>query len=136
MFLTQSTKNWCLILKHFSILIVDDEQRYAEMLAKRLTLRDLICETCHDGCSAIAVLKQRTFSLVILDLRLPDIYGIDVLAQIKQMRPKTAVIVLTGHGTEKDREHCMAQGAHAFMHKPLDIGRLMAIVAQLEKDSP
>jgi DNA-binding NtrC family response regulator len=71
--------------------------------------------------------------MVILDLRLPDIYGIDVLVQIKQMLPETAVIVLTGHGTEKDREECMAQGAHAFMHKPLDIGQLMAIMAGIKE---
>ena len=121
-------------MKHFDILIVDDEQRYAAMLAKRLILRGLNCEVCYDGGSAIAALKNRPFTVVILDLRLPDMYGIDALVQIKQMHPQTAVIILTGHGTDKDRERCMAQGAHAFMHKPLDIGRLMAIMAQLEKN--
>jgi DNA-binding response OmpR family regulator len=120
-------------MKHLDILIVDDEQRYAGMLAKRLSLRGLSCEVCYDGGSAITALKQKSFSMVILDLRLPDIYGIDVLIQIKRMLPQTAVIILTGHGTEKDRERCMANGAHAFMHKPLDIGRLTAIMAKLKE---
>jgi CheY-like chemotaxis protein len=48
--------------------------------------------------------------VVILDLRLPDLYGTEVLTRIKQCRPETAVIILTGHGTEKDREQCMARG--------------------------
>ena len=103
------------------------------MLAKRLTLRGLSCEVRYDGGSAIAALQEKTFSMVILDLRLPDIYGIDVLVQIKRMLPETVVIILTGHGTEKDRERCMAHGAHAFMHKPLDIGRLTAIMAQIKE---
>jgi DNA-binding response OmpR family regulator len=70
--------------------------------------------------------------MVILDLRLPDLYGTEVLTRIKaQCRPETAVIILTGHGTEKDREQCMARGAHSFMNKPLDIDRLVAIMAQI-----
>jgi DNA-binding NtrC family response regulator len=71
--------------------------------------------------------------MIILDLRLPDIYGIDVLVEIKRALPETAVIILTGHGTEKDRERCMAEGAHAFMHKPLDIDRLMTLMGQIEE---
>ena len=118
-------------MKHFDLLIVDDEERYAAMLAKRLALRGLNCEVCFDGGGAIAALEHKTYSMVLLDLRLPDIYGIDVLVQIKKKHPQTAVIILTGHGTERDRERCMAQGARAFMHKPLDIGRLMAVMAEL-----
>ena len=73
--------------------------------------------------------------MVILDLQLPDLYGTEVLARIKKHRPETAVIILTGHGTEKDREQCMAQGAHSFMNKPLDIDLLMAIMARIEESS-
>ena len=120
-------------MKQFDILIVDDEQRYAGMLAKRLGLRGFSCEVCYDGGSAIAAVEKNVYRLVILDLRLPDIYGTEVLIEIKRRLPQTAVIILTGHGTEKDRERCLAQGAHAFMHKPLDIGHLMTVLAQAEK---
>jgi CheY-like chemotaxis protein len=72
--------------------------------------------------------------MVILDLRLPDLYGTEVLTRIKQCRPETAVIILTGHGTEKDREQCMAHGAHSFINKPLDIDRLIAIMAQDQRE--
>jgi two-component system, OmpR family, response regulator len=120
-------------MKHLDILIVDDEQRYADMLAKRLGLRSLTCKVCYDGQSAIDIVREESFSMVILDLRLPDLYGTEVLTRIKQCRPETPVIILTGHGTEKDREQCMANGAHSFMNKPMDINRLVTIMADVKE---
>ena len=123
-------------MKQVDILIVDDEQRYADMLARRLGLRGLTCMVRYDGQTAVDAVARVCFPLVILDLRLPDIYGIEVLTRIKQCRPETAVIILTGHGTEKDRELCMAKGAYAFMNKPLDIDRLMAIMTRIKEAWP
>jgi DNA-binding response OmpR family regulator len=65
----------------YDILIVDDEQRYADMLARRLGLRGLTCKVCYDGQTAIDAVAQEHFPLVILDLRLPDLYGTEVLTQ-------------------------------------------------------
>lgn len=122
-------------MKHFDLLIVDDEQRYADMLAKRLGLRSLTCKVCYDGQTALDLVGQESFSVVILDLQLPDLYGTEVLSRIKLSRPKTEVIILTGHGTEKDKQVCLASGAHAFINKPLDIDRLLAIMARLQERS-
>lgn len=122
-------------MKHFDLLIVDDEQRYADMLAKRLSLRRLNCKVCYSGRTAIDLVEEQTFPVILLDLQLPDLYGTEVLTRIKQCRPETAVIILTGHGTDKDREQCIAQGAHAFMNKPLDIDRLVAIMARINERS-
>jgi DNA-binding NtrC family response regulator len=72
----------------------------------------------------------------LLDLHLPDIYGTEVLRRIKKMDSKTPVIVVTGHGTEKDRKACMQQGAYAFVHKPLGIDDLMAMLDRIEEMSP
>jgi DNA-binding NtrC family response regulator len=122
-------------MKHYDLLIVDDEQRYADMLAKRLSLRRLTCKVCYNGRTAIDIVREETFPVVILDLQLPDLYGTEVLTRIKQCRPETAVIILTGHGTDKDREQCIARGAHAFMNKPLDIDRLVAMMARINERS-
>ncbi|MBR9986526.1 MAG: response regulator [Desulfosarcina sp.] len=122
-------------MKQYDLLIVDDEQRYADMLAKRLRLRRLTCKVCYDGQAAIDIVGEDSFSVVILDLRLPDLYGTEVLTRIKQRRPETAVIILTGHGTEKDREQCLARGAYSFMNKPLDIDRLVATMARIKEKS-
>ena len=81
------------------------------------------------------MLKQKIFSLILLDLHLPDIYGSEVLSRIKETDTRTPVIILTGHGTEKDRRECMQLGAYAFMHKPLGIEELMGILAQIGEES-
>lgn len=125
--------NLSCILKRFDILIVDDEQRYADMLARRLCLRGLTCAVRYDGATALEAVAETPFPAVILDLRLPDLYGVEVLKQIKARRPETAVIILTGHGTDKDRKQCMSLGAEAFMNKPLDIDRLLVIMAGIKK---
>jgi DNA-binding response OmpR family regulator len=103
------------------------------MLAKRLEMRGLACEVRYDGKSALDAVTEAYFPAVILDLRLPDLYGSEVLKQIKESSPDTEVVILTGHGTEKDRQQCLALGAHAFMNKPLDINRMLAIMAEIKE---
>ena len=123
-------------MKPYNLLIVDDEKRFANMLAKRLTLRGCHCEVCYNGQQALDLVAQKDFFLILLDLHLPDIYGTEVLRRIKKMDSKTPVIVVTGHGTEKDRKACMQQGAYAFVHKPLGIDDLMAMLDRIEEMSP
>jgi DNA-binding response OmpR family regulator len=122
-------------MKHIDVMIVDDEQRYADMLARRLGLRGGRCVVCYDGRTAIAQMALAPVPLVILDLRLPDLYGVEVLTRIKQDRPETMVVIITGHGTEVDRQRCLAAGAHAFLNKPVDINRLVDIMHQLRETS-
>jgi two-component system, OmpR family, response regulator len=119
-------------MKQYHLLIIDDEKRFADMLAKRLVLRGCNCDVCYRGQEALDLIERNNnFSLVLLDLHLPDIYGTEVLTRIKNFNTNTPVIILTGHGTEKDRQVCMQQGAYAFMHKPLGIDELMAILARI-----
>ena len=118
-------------MKQYDLLIIDDERRFADMLAKRLNLRGCECEVCYSGREALDVLKRKNFSLVILDLHLPDLYGSEVLSRIKKINAQIPVIILTAHGTQKDRQECLQKGAHDFMQKPLVIEKLMATLAQI-----
>ena len=59
--------------------------------------------------------------VMILDLKMPGIDGIEVLKRVKQTRPEIEVLILTGHGSEEDRETCMRLGAFAYLRKPVDI---------------
>jgi DNA-binding response OmpR family regulator len=122
-------------MKHSELLIVDDEKRYADMLAKRLALRGCPCEVCYNGQAAIELLEKRPFLLIILDLQLPDVYGTEVLRHIRALREDVPVIILTGHGTERDRQECLELGARAFLHKPLDIDRLIQLWRQAGGES-
>ncbi len=123
-------------MKQYNLLIVDDEQRFANMLAKRLKLRGCHCDVCYNGRQALDLVRRKNFCLILLDLHLPDLYGTEVLKQIKTISAVTPVIILTGHGTEEDRRACMQQGAEAFWHKPLGMDELMALLARIGETSP
>jgi len=122
-------------IETFSLLIVDDEQRFADMLARRLNLRGFSCDVSYSGQQALNVVETKNFDLILLDLHLPDIYGSEVLKRIKKRDSKTPVIIITAHGTEKDRKECLRLGAYAFMHKPVGIEKLMQTFKQLGKMS-
>ena len=118
-------------MKQYDLLIVDDEKRFADMLARRLKLRGCRCDVCYNGLEALDTLKNKKYFLILLDLYLPDLYGVEVLSRIKANGDPTPVIVLTGHGTEKDRRKCLQLGAYDFRHKPLGIDELMGILAKI-----
>lgn len=120
-------------MKHVDILIIDDEEKFAAMLSKRIELRGCTADVCHDGQTGLDWITENKgrAHLVLLDLQLPDIYGIQVLAAIKEQAPDLPVIIVTGHGTEKDRLACEELGAFQFIHKPLKIDTLMALFEQI-----
>ena len=122
-------------MEHTDILIIDDETKFADMLAKRIELRGCSKAVCYNGRSALEWVKMHGdhISLILLDLQLPDIYGTEVLIGIKHINPAIPVIILTGHGTEKDRKRCEELGAYQFLHKPLNIDELMTILKHIRK---
>ena len=124
-------------MKHIDILIIDDEKKFAAMLAKRIELRGCNSEVCHDGRTALEWIKIHgdSVTLILLDLQLPDLYGTQVLTGIKKINPAIPVIILTGHGTQQDRQTCEQLGAYMFIHKPLDIDKLMALLEQIRETS-
>lgn len=103
------------------VLLVDDEREFVQTLSERLMLRDLGSAIVYDGKSALDLVNTDEPEVMILDLKMPGIDGIEVLRRVKAERPKIEVIILTGHGSEKDRETCMSLGAFAYLNKPVDI---------------
>jgi DNA-binding response OmpR family regulator len=113
-------------MKHIDILIIDDEIKFADMLGRRLSLRGITCHACYDGQSGLEWIKTHpgAVTLILLDLKLPDIYGTDVLASIKEIDPGVPVFIITGHGTQADEAACLGLGASEFIHKPVNIDML------------
>ncbi|WP_419655906.1 two component system response regulator [Desulfosarcina variabilis str. Montpellier] len=106
------------------ILLVDDEKKYVQTLSKRLMMRELDSAVVYDGESALSLAEEDEPDVMILDLRMPGIDGIEVLRQVKQNRPGIEVIVLTSQGSEDDKKTCMELGAFAFLSKSVDIEEL------------
>ncbi|MCB2148608.1 MAG: response regulator [Deltaproteobacteria bacterium] len=106
------------------VLLVDDEREFVQTLSERLELRDMGSAVAYDGESALALVAEDDPEVMIIDLKMPGIDGMEILKQVKATRPEIEVIVLTGHGSETDRKRCMQLGAFAYMQKPVDIDEL------------
>jgi CheY-like chemotaxis protein len=106
------------------VLLVDDEREFVQTLSERLILRDMGSAVAYDGESALNLIKEDEPDVIIVDLKMPGVDGLEVLRQVKETRPEIEVIILTGHGHEEDRQLCMELGAFAYLQKPLDINVL------------
>jgi two-component system response regulator CpxR len=106
------------------VLLVDDEREFVQTLSERLLMRDMGSAVAYDGESALNLIKEDEPEVIIVDLKMPGVDGIEVLRKVKETRPEIEVIILTGHGHEEDRQLCMQLGAFAYLQKPLDINVL------------
>ncbi len=106
------------------VLLVDDEREFVQTLSERLLMRDMGSAVAYDGESALKLVNDDEPEVMILDLKMPGIDGIEVLKRVKETRPEIEVIILTGHGSEADRKVCMDLGAFAYLQKPVDIAVL------------
>jgi DNA-binding NtrC family response regulator len=106
------------------VLLVDDEEQFAQALSERLALRDYDIATSLSGENALEKIKQYNYDVVILDVAMPGVDGIQVLREIKNRKPLTEVIMLTGHATVESAIEGMKRGAFDFLIKPCKIEEL------------
>ena len=100
------------------LLLVDDEKEFVQALSERLALRDYDVAISLSGDEALEKIKRYNYDVVILDVAMPGVGGIDALREIKKMKPLTEVIMLTGHGTIEAAIEGMRLGAFDFLIKP------------------
>ena len=107
------------------VLLVDDERQFVETLAVRLEVRDFDVATAFSGEQALDYLKAKDVDVVVLDMFMPGLSGLDTLRQIKEIRPHTEVILLTGHATVETAVEGMRLGAFDYLLKPTEIDQLV-----------
>ena len=90
-------------------------------LSERLQARDLEAAVAYDGEEALSFLASDEPEVMVLDLKMPGIDGIEVLRRVKRDHPKVEVIILTGHGSKKEETVAQELGAFAYLRKPVDI---------------
>jgi len=108
-------------MKDMKVLLVDDEEEFVKALAERLKMRDLRSDTVLDGEEALSFVEDQEPDVMVLDLKMPGIDGMEVLRQVRKAYPKIQVIILTGHGTEKDEEEAKRLGAFDYLEKPVNL---------------
>jgi len=118
------------MIKQINILLVDDEEPIREALLLLLKSADYRISGCGSGQEAVRHLENEQFDIVITDLFLPDITGIDILKKAKELSPAIEVILITGHASAETAVRAMKEGAFDYITKPLNIEELRVIISK------
>jgi len=116
------------------VLIVDDEEELVSAIRERLELRGFRASGVASGTAALDHLAQNSCDVVLLDVKMPGLGGLEVLQRIKQEHPNIAVIMLTGHGSKRDADEGMQLGAYDYLVKPVRIGVLSQMLRDAAED--
>ena len=116
--------------QEIKVLLVDDEVGFADILAKRLGKRGMAVTPVYTGTEAIQTIRKNDFDVAVLDLKMEDMDGIEVLKIFKKAYPKMEVIMLTGHGSEKAAKEGIEYGAFDYLTKPCELEDLLKKIRQ------
>lgn len=115
------------------VLVVDDEKNFVELLTERLQTRGFDVRSAFSGSDAVSIAVDENIDVVLLDVMMPGKDGITTLKEIKQVRPLTEVIMLTGHGSVDTGIAGMKLGAYDYLLKPSDIESLQKKINEAHK---
>jgi prepilin-type processing-associated H-X9-DG protein len=113
------------------ILLVDDEPNVVKSCARMLELEGFAVEGITSGAQAVDRYREQSFDLVLTDLKMPDVDGLDVLTAIREINPGAAVVIFTAYGTKESVVEALRLGAREFLEKPLDTKSLIATVRNI-----
>ncbi len=118
-------------MKANKVLIVDDEKNIRLTISQALSDMDVQTDTAVNGEEALAKLKETDFGLVLLDLRMPGMDGMEVLARLRSDRPEIRVLIITAHGTIDNAVEAMKLGAVDFLQKPFTPKEIRSVVSDI-----
>ncbi len=112
------------------LLLVDDEEGYVKVLSNRMGKRNIDVTKALSGTEGIQALRKEDFDVAVVDLKMEDMDGIEVLKVFKKMVPAMPVIMLTGHGSEKAAKEGIESGAFDYLIKPCDLEELVGKIRE------
>lgn len=116
-------------MKKMKLLIVDDEKALCKVLADRLNvLYNISPDSCNSGAEALERIQEQDYDVVVLDIEMPGMDGMETLKRIKELRPKTQVVMFTGHGSEDRRILSEALGAFDYVDKIDGVSKLAPMI--------
>lgn len=116
--------------KKIKVLIADDEVEFASTLSTRLQLRNFEAAMVTSGEAALRAVADNCPNVLLLDMKMPDLDGLEVLAKLKDENPRLKVIILTGHGSFVVGREGMELGAFDYLMKPVDLNLLIAKIEE------
>ncbi|WP_437323165.1 response regulator [Sorangium sp. So ce381] len=117
------------------VLVIDDEEGMRVTLAASLELEGYEVVEARDGIHALELVRQQAFTLVISDIRMPGLNGVETFRELKRIQPELTVVLMTAFALEKLIEEAIAEGVYTVIHKPFSMDHLARIVARAV-DSP
>lgn len=115
------------------LLTIDDELIIRMSCERTLSSEGYEVKSASSGKEGIEILEKERFNLVLLDLKMPDVDGIEVLKLIRNKWPDTKVIIISGYGTDQTAEETIKHGAHNFLEKPFTPDRLLSVINETMK---
>jgi two-component system, OmpR family, response regulator len=112
------------------ILIVDDEKTTTDSVGNFFRRRGYDVVAANGGKDALSLIKTTFFPVVIMDIKMPDLYGTEVLKEAVKIQPKSKIIMMTGFGDE-DRQECLKMGAYDYVPKPISLKEVFEMVDKL-----
>ena len=120
-------------MKEMKVLLVDDEEEFVKTLADRIEMRNLKSDVALSGESALEIMDENLPDVMVLDLKMPGIDGLEVLRRTKKVYPGVQIIMLTAHGSKKDEQEARRLGAFEYLKKPVDLETLMRTITAAYK---
>jgi len=117
-----------------SVLVIDDDEDIRKVLSEILKDNGYRVDSAETGGEALRKAEEKFYNLALIDIRLPDIEGIELLTKIRETKPRMRKIIITGYPTLKNAVEALNKGADAYIMKPLDIEKVLATIKeQLKK---
>ena len=121
-------------MEDFEILFVDDDRTILSLVEEYLTTFNYRISVVDNGLKALELIKDKDFDVVFTDFKMPDINGLELLAVIKEYRPLTEVIVVTGHGTMESAIQAMKYGSYDYIQKPFKLDVLKILIEKIYEE--
>ena len=115
-------------MSKIKVLLVDDEEDYVRTMAERMEMRDVGSRVAYSGEEALEMIEEDAPDVMVLDLRMPGINGMEVLERVKKEHPQVQIIILTGHGGEQEEKQARRLGAFEYLQKPADTSDILRTV--------
>jgi two-component system response regulator HydG len=119
--------------KKASILIVDDDISLCKTITHILGRKGYMVTTAQDGPEAIERVKERSFDMTFVDIKMPLMNGVETYRRIKKIRPEAVVMMMTAYAVEDLVQKALQEGAYGITYKPLDIERVTTIIEEARK---
>ncbi len=116
-------------MREFTVLVVDDEEEFRELMVKRLNKKGLVALGTDSGEAALGILDAKRVDVVLLDVKMPGMDGIETLRQIRVLKPLVEVVLLTGHASVDSGIEGMKLGAFDYLMKPIELEPLLEKLA-------